>query len=78
MKLRLLLALGGLRWAKTSGAGIFGHWRSLGISIRLRFSECKADEVYLREKLGFYIHEGLELHGCLWMLTIANASGGGK
>ena len=33
---------------------------------------------YLREKLGLYIHEGLELYGSLWKLTIANASGSGE
>ena len=31
-----------------------------------------------KEKLFLYIHEGLELHGSLWKLTIANASGGGE
>jgi hypothetical protein len=33
---------------------------------------------YLREKLCLYIHEGVELYGSLWKLTIANTSGGGE
>jgi hypothetical protein len=32
---------------------------------------------YLREKFGLYMHDGLELHGSLWKLMIANTIGGG-
>jgi len=46
--------------------------------IVLRMQSGQSLFYYLREKLCLYIYEGLELHGSLWELTIANTSGGGE